>query len=181
MFYPNAKIKDGYHSYLIETEDDTEMSGILVRENNDEFVIRDASNKEISVPKKKIKKKTQGGSLMPSGLLDALAHQEKLDLFKFLSELGKPGAFDASHPNVARLWKVSVESHRSEQFGDDQIVKSDWSAEQWHVAPTFVDGHLVRADLKLAASRSTVSRRPRSFVRLNFESHKTGPYRSMFL
>jgi putative heme-binding domain-containing protein len=152
VFYPNAKIKDGYHSYLIETEDETEHSGILVRENNDELVIRDASNKEVSIPKNKIRKKTQGGSLMPSGLLDALAHQEKLDLFKFLSELGKPGSFDASHPNVARLWKVSVESHRSEQFGDDQIVKSEWSAEQWRLAPTFVDGHLVRADLKQAAS-----------------------------
>lgn len=151
VFYPNAKIKDGYHSYLIETDDDTEVSGILVRENNDELVIRDASNKEISIAKKKIRKKTQGGSLMPSGLIDALTHQEQLDLFKFLSELGKPGAFDASHPNVARLWKVSIESIHAEQFGDDKILKSDWSAEQWRMAPTYVDGHLVRAELKHAA------------------------------
>src|SRR5207244_2108743 len=86
VFYPNAKIKDGYHSYLIETDDDTDVSGILVRENNDELVLRNASNNEISIPKNKIKKKTQGGSLMPSGLLDALNHQEKLDLFRFLAE-----------------------------------------------------------------------------------------------
>ncbi|MDB6058375.1 MAG: hypothetical protein JWO95_2219, partial [Verrucomicrobiales bacterium] len=150
VFYPNAKIKDGYHSYLIETDDDTDASGILVRENNDELVLRNASNNEISIPKNKIKKKTQGGSLMPSGLLDGLNHQEKLDMFRFLSELGKPGAFDASHPNVARLWKVSAGSARSEQFGDEQLIKAEWSSEDWHTAPTFVDGRLYKADLKHA-------------------------------
>jgi len=158
VFYPNAKIKDGYHSYLIETDDD-EVSGILVRENNDELVLRNASNNEVSIPKNKIKKKTQGGSLMPSGLLDALSHQEKLDLFRFLAELGKPGVFDASHPNVARLWKVTATSIHSEQFGDDKVVKANWSGESWRTAPTFVDGHLYRADLKhaAAADRNAVS------------------------
>lgn len=149
VFYPNAKIKDGYHSYLVETEDD-EVSGILVRENNDELVLRNAGNNEVSIPKNKIKKKTQGGSLMPSGLLDALNHQEKLDLFRFLSELGKPGAFDASHPNVARLWKVSAGSTRTEQFGDEQLIKAEWSSDDWHTAATFVDGRLYKADLKHA-------------------------------
>jgi putative heme-binding domain-containing protein len=152
VFYPNAKIKDGYHSYLVETDDETEVSGILVRENNQEFVIRDAANKEISIPKNKIKKKTQGGSLMPSGLVDALTHQEQLDLFRFLSELGKPGAFDASHPNVARLWKVSIATQHAEQFGDEKMVLADWSGDQWHLAPTLVDGHLSKSELKRAAA-----------------------------
>jgi putative heme-binding domain-containing protein len=155
VFYPNAKIKEGYHSFMIETDDETEVSGILVRENNQELVIRDASNKEISISKNKIRKKTQGGSLMPSGLLDALSHQEQLDLFKFLSELGKPGTYDASHPNVARLWKVAVAPQRAEQFGDDTFVKADWTGDQWHTAPTYVDGRLTRADLKQASQHKS--------------------------
>ena len=31
---------------------------------------------------------------------------ERIDLFRFLSELGKPGAFDATKGNVARVWRV---------------------------------------------------------------------------
>ena len=33
---------------------------------------------------------------MPAGLVDILTETERLDLFRFLAELGKPGPFDAS-------------------------------------------------------------------------------------
>ncbi len=40
VFYPNRKIKEGYHSILIETKDGDEFSGILVRENSEQLVLR---------------------------------------------------------------------------------------------------------------------------------------------
>jgi len=32
IFYPNRKIKEGYHAVVLETQDGQELSGILVRE-----------------------------------------------------------------------------------------------------------------------------------------------------
>jgi hypothetical protein len=41
---------------------------------------------------------------MPVGLVDALSPVEKRNLFAFLSQIGRPGPFDASKANVARVW-----------------------------------------------------------------------------
>ena len=45
-------------------------------------------------------------SLMPAGLLDNVLSQDRIDLFRFLSELGKPGPFDATKGSVARVWRL---------------------------------------------------------------------------
>ena len=101
--FPNRKIKEGYHATLVETKDDQELSGILVRETADQLIIRDASNKETAIAKNNIAKRTAATtSLMPAGLVDALSSQEQIDLYRFLSELGKPGRYDASKGDVAR-------------------------------------------------------------------------------
>ena len=93
---PNKKIKEGYSSILVKTKDDQEISGILVRESNEELILRNAANQEVSVPKNDIHSRANGASLMPSGLIDTLTNNERPDLFRFLGELGKPGPFDAS-------------------------------------------------------------------------------------
>ena len=67
--------------------------------------------KEIPIQKNNVKSRALGGSLMPSGLIDNLPSEERVDLFRFLSELGKPGPFDASKGNVARFWKVRPGTH----------------------------------------------------------------------
>src|SRR6185295_17227522 len=90
VLLPNKKVKEGFNSIQVTTKDGEDLSGILVRETNEELVLRDASNKEISVPKKKIDSRKLGGSLMPAGLVDILSETERLDLFRFLTELGKP-------------------------------------------------------------------------------------------
>ena len=125
IFYPNRKIKEGYNAVVLETQDGQELSGILVRENNEQLVIRDVSNKEVAIPNNNVRNRTMGGSLMPSGLIDNLSSQERADLFRFLSELGKPGPFDAAKGGVARFWKVRPGTHEAEQFGLDGIVAGD--------------------------------------------------------
>jgi hypothetical protein len=37
--------------------------------------------------------------------MDNLSTEERTDLIRFMSELGKPGPYDASKGNVARSWK----------------------------------------------------------------------------
>ena len=103
VWFPNKKIKEGYHALQVETKDGEEFSGVLVREDAQQLVLRDATGKEIAISKNKISHRVMANnSLMPAGLIDNLAPAERIDLFRFLSELGKPGPFDASKGNVAR-------------------------------------------------------------------------------
>src|SRR5690606_31606220 len=103
---PSAKIKEGYHSALISTRDGQEHSGMIAKEGDTEILLRTADNQEISIPAHNIARRTNIGSLMPAGLIDTLLPEERLDLIKFLSELGKPGDYDASKGGVARAWKL---------------------------------------------------------------------------
>jgi putative heme-binding domain-containing protein len=172
VLYPNKQIKEGYHAISLETKDDQELSGILVRENNDELVLRDVTNKEISVPKNNVKTRRMGGSLMPSGLTDNLTTAEKIDLFRFLSELGKPGIYDASKGNVARLWKVAPDAHTTEQFGDAKVIAEGIS--KWTPLLSTVDGRLGRDEIKTALNVDKYVGLVGVFAGTQFEIAKSG-------
>ncbi len=148
ILFPNAKIKEGFHSIQIETTDDQDLSGILVRETGAELVLRNAQNQEISLAKSKIKNRANGLSLMPSGLVDALSTGERMDLFRFLAELGKPGAFDASKGGVARLWRVRLRTHTDEQAGPEQAPNAPFNDRDWSTVLSLVDGRLTGEDLR---------------------------------
>lgn len=147
LLYPNKKIKEGYHSIVIATKDEQEYSGIMVRETDTEVVLRDASNKEVSIARNNIDSRKNGLSLMPSGLVEALAEEDRTDLFRFLTELGKPGPFDASKGNVARAWKVFVMTARDEQF-DAKISAGDPTVAGWMPLNSTVEGKLLKHDLQ---------------------------------
>jgi putative heme-binding domain-containing protein len=145
ILVPNKKVKEGYSSLLIQTKDDQEFSGILIRESNEELVLRNAANQEVSVPKNDIKSRANGASLMPSGLVDTLTSNERLDLFRFLSELGKPGPYDASKGNVARAWKIF---NGSAQTDEERLSKGDLKVPGWAPVYATVDGRLPKQDLE---------------------------------
>jgi putative membrane-bound dehydrogenase-like protein len=147
VWFPNRKIKEGYHAVIVETKDNEEYSGVLVRESNEQIVLRDATAKEIAVAKNNVANRRIGTlSLMPAGLIDGLAPPERIDLFRFLSELGKPGPFDATKGNVARLWRLRPAAHTDEQSGEDKLITSDLNARPW--SPLFAN---VNGSLPLAA------------------------------
>lgn len=151
VWFPNRKVKEGFHSLLLETKDGSELSGILVREDTDSLVLRDTLGNEVSVAKNSIEKRTTGGSLMPAGLIDGISPNERLDLFRFLSELGKPGPFDASKASVARGWKLRPGNHQDEQFGVEKMVQLPLDAPGWIKAWSTVDGRLQKADIQESA------------------------------
>jgi len=142
VYYPNKEIKDGFQSCLIETRDGEEMSGIPARENDRELVLRTAADQEVTIAKSQILSRKVGGSLMPSGLIDNLSMQQQLDLFRFLTELGKPGPFDASSGNVARFWKVAHDD------GDPGVFASGLAGDRWRAVASLVDGSLLREDIQ---------------------------------
>ncbi len=160
VFLPNAKIKEGFHSTILSTKDDQEFSGILVRETPQEVILRNAQNQEVSVAKNNIAKRANGLSLMPSGLLDTMPENERLDLFAFLSRLGKPGEFDAGKGGVARVWRVLPVTHRMGQDGIEPFIKGDFSGKwdafhsgfngglTWGTTTTLVNGTLPKSEFE---------------------------------
>ena len=158
LLLPNAKIKEGFHGITVETKDDLEYNGILVRETGQEVVLRNAQNQEVSVAKSNIRKRANAqSSLMPTGLLDTVSESDRNDLVAFLSRLGKPGDYDASKGGVARFWRVLPVTHRMDQGGWEKIIKGDltakWTAMEsgignhtWSTLTSQVSGALAKAD-----------------------------------
>ena len=177
LLLPNAKIKEGYHSTIIETKDDREFSGILVRETDQEIILRDVSNKEIAVAKSNVANRRNGMSLMPGGLVDALSEQERFDLVRFLGELGKSGPYDAAKGGVARVWKVFGAAHTDLQFGAEKIETGDWSSGKAVPIITLVDGRLLASDIEASSTVGFWQSRVGVYAAASFESAKAGPAR----
>jgi putative heme-binding domain-containing protein len=174
VLYPNRKIKEGYHSVIVETKDGLDLSGVLVSENSDEMILRDATGKDTTVAKNNIQNRATGNSLMPAGLVDALSPAERLDLYRFLSELGKPGEYDASRSNVARGWKLFVQTLDVTQFGDEKVLKTDLADTTWVTAHSLVDGRLLKDDL-VASMDGLAWRDPQAvFAAARFQVAKSG-------
>ena len=73
------------------TRDGDVHTGYRLRTDAKELVMRDVTlNKEVRLRRDQIAEQRDRGSLMPSGLVDHLTRAELRDLFRYLSELGKP-------------------------------------------------------------------------------------------
>ena len=105
LLQPNAKVKEGYNSFIVNTDDGSSFSGIKVRETGKELVFRDVEDKLHTVLKADKPDIKPGQSLMPVGLTDALTRQEFMDLVRFISELGK-GPYLAQAGKVVRRWEA---------------------------------------------------------------------------
>jgi putative heme-binding domain-containing protein len=173
--FPNRKVKEGYHGTMIETKDDQEISGILVRETSDQLILRDASNKEVSIAKNNVAKRSATGSIMPAGLIDALSATEQADMYRFLSELGKPGKYDASKSDVARLYRVLAATIDLAQFGDDRVVARPLTDGAWGQSIALVDGSLPRAEMQRQVNRTGGRSVPNVYVAAQFTAPKDGP------
>jgi putative heme-binding domain-containing protein len=172
VLYPSAKIKEGYHAAMIATKDGKELSGMITRESGTEIVLRDAANQEVSVPVQSVTKRTSIGSLMPAGLIDSLLPEERLDLFAFLAQLGKPGEFDAGKGGVARAWKLYIILSTNEHLGLERVVAGDFSLKDWQPVLSLVSGKLSKELIE-----ATVPNRGNNrgfFAATAFESAKGG-------
>lgn len=161
VLLPNAKIKEGFHGIAVSTRDGQEFNGVLVREAPMELVLRDAANHEVSIAKNNIDSRQQSTvSLMPAGLLDNLPEADQLDLYAFMSQLGKPGEYDASRGGAARKWWITNVVHTDMQDGQaDWIWKKPLEDKRWAGVHTFVNGRLPKEQLDEAAKAKAWSSR----------------------
>jgi len=85
---PSKKIDPKFVTYLIETDAGRLHTGLLVRKNAKEVVLRSPENKLIQVPAKKVEQLVpQRKSLMPELLLRDMTAQQVADLLAYMSSL----------------------------------------------------------------------------------------------
>jgi len=107
LLEPSKKIKEGYHTTLVTLKNGDSFAGAIAREDTNELVVRDAVGKENRIPKTDIASNNISPvSLMPPGLTAQLREDEFIHLVRFLSELGKDGAFKTPSNRFVRHWQA---------------------------------------------------------------------------
>ncbi len=83
---PNIEVAPNYVAYLVETNDEETLLGIIGGESGSSVTVRQAFGKETVVPRSAIKKmQSQGQSLMPEGLESGLTPQDLANLLEYIS------------------------------------------------------------------------------------------------
>ncbi|VAX41084.1 hypothetical protein MNBD_PLANCTO02-2203 [hydrothermal vent metagenome] len=158
---PNQAVKEAFKSAIVETIQGKVVSGIIVDQNDERIVLRDATGKKIIISADDIDEQVEGGSLMPQGLTKFLTHDELLDLVKFLSSLGKPGAYAVQTTPAIHRWRVIQKIPASLQKGipDEETVRGEILSNKsipWVPAYSKVAGMLPLMELRKYATNNAL-------------------------
>jgi putative heme-binding domain-containing protein len=86
LLEPSRKIEPAFTTYLLSTVRGASYTGLLVRRDAKEVVLRDAQNKEVTVAARDVEMlQPSQVSLMPAGLLAPLTRQQAADLLQYLT------------------------------------------------------------------------------------------------
>jgi putative heme-binding domain-containing protein len=108
LLEPSKKIKEGYATTMLTTKTGGIHSGFLVRADDREVILRDATGKTESIPANTVaKQENVPVSLMPPALTATLRRDEFVDLVRFLSELGKEGGYKVQEDGTLRRWRTA--------------------------------------------------------------------------
>jgi putative heme-binding domain-containing protein len=87
---PQREFKEGFEAREIKLKDGSLRTGFRRAAEKDEVALFDAATqREAKWPRAEVIEDKPAGSLMPAGLVDRLSRQELVDLFRYLSDLGK--------------------------------------------------------------------------------------------
>jgi putative heme-binding domain-containing protein len=88
ILLPSSTFAQGFDPYVAVTADGDEISGVLVRQSEDDVVMREASGSETRLSRASLRElRRQEVSLMPEGLEAALTKAQFQDLLAFLQSL----------------------------------------------------------------------------------------------
>jgi len=89
VLWPKRQVKEGFLLTQVTTRDGHQYQGYKSSENLAELRLRQVDGTEVVLRKPEIQKRTDDGTLMPEGLLDALDAGQRLDVLRYLLELGR--------------------------------------------------------------------------------------------
>ena len=181
LLAPNAKVKENYHAITILTDQGKLVTGIPIRDGQEEIVVRDAEGRVVTIPKATIEERAESRSLMPDGTVDGLTRTELVDLVRFLSELGKVGDFAVSSRALIRNWETLLPTPAAQQrlrrTSFDTAATNDPEL-TWQPIYGRISGDLPLEELPLHTLQGNTP--PTSFVRFQIEHRTAGPVRLKF-
>jgi len=175
ILQPAKAVKEGYNAIVVAMNDGRILTGIPIGQTPAELVIRDAEGRELKLPKNQIEEQKPTGSLMPVGLVDSLTRQELLDLFRFLTELGKVGPYSIPKERLIRHYEV-LEADNNARTGLSRlshggIARGEQKDLAWRPVYGTVSGALMRVDLPVVTAGSRASA---SFARFTLDAKTAG-------
>jgi len=163
LWLPDAKIKEGFNTISVLTDDGRATSGIPIGRSDETLRLRLADGQEVEIAVDTIEFEQPGKSLMPAGMLDTLSAEELRDLVAFLSALGRLPEFTVAADGVIREFETLVfspEAHRVLNRTSTDSVTRDDAALLWRPITSRVSGQLPLEELdafKLHASTPQLS------------------------
>lgn len=103
---PNLAVKEQYVTRIFALVNGKVLTGVVIDRDDVRVNIRDGNGNTVKIPTADIDEELEGKSLMPQGLTKFLTRDELLDLAKFISELGKPGAYAVQQARTIQRWRV---------------------------------------------------------------------------
>jgi putative heme-binding domain-containing protein len=170
LITPNSKLKENFHSIVVATDDGRVVTGIPVRKDASEIVLRDAEDRELTIAIDSIEAQKDGRSLMPDGTVDQLTRGELVDLVSFLSKIGKVGDFAIGNARVVRRWQAltwTQEGHHRLNRTSFDTAATDDPALTWIPAYSRVAGDLPIGELPQLKPHNETPQT--SFVRFEIE------------
>jgi putative heme-binding domain-containing protein len=86
LLYPSARVEPQFAAYNVKTKDDRTLTGLVVKRDEKQLVLRDAEGKEVRIEGENVESvRPSRLSLMPDGQMSALTPQEAADLLEYLA------------------------------------------------------------------------------------------------
>ncbi|MBL4882969.1 MAG: hypothetical protein JKY95_00355, partial [Planctomycetaceae bacterium] len=147
LLLPSQAIKEAYKTRLIVDADGLQHIGIVVDEDDDRVILRDAQGKEKTIAVDDIEFEKEGDSLMPTGLTKFLTHDELVDLIRFLSALGKEPDYTMSATPTVYRWRVyqNPPSKVTGKLFSEESVRNylfEYAPERWKPIYSLASGQL---------------------------------------
>ena len=85
LLNPSARVEPQFAAYNVRTKDEKTYTGIVVKRDEKQLVLRDAENKEVVIAGDNVESvRPSRLSLMPDGQMSGLTPQEAADLLEYL-------------------------------------------------------------------------------------------------
>jgi putative heme-binding domain-containing protein len=86
MLNPSARVEPQFATFNVKTKDEKTYTGIVVKRDDKQLILRDAENKEIVIAGDNVESTRPSRlSLMPDGQMSSFTPQEAADLLEFLA------------------------------------------------------------------------------------------------
>ncbi|MDB4644782.1 L-sorbosone dehydrogenase [Rubripirellula sp.] len=172
---PSAKLKEGFTTLTVLTDEGEIINGISLGKNGDGLRLRLADGKEVQIDLDSIEQTKPGKSLMPEGLLDSLPQQELVDLLTFMSALGREPDYKVSTEPIVRsletLNYTNAANSRLNRTSMDTAASNDTNM-TWRSQTTKVDGTIPLSELDQFKQHRTLPHT--SFVRFGITMPREG-------